>query len=194
MKRLFFVFILFSILVSCNMKAPRVLIFIKDGSSQLEYMLTHEVGTMSKILKESGFDVTIATISGAVLKTDSITLTPDLKLGEVNIDDYAGFILPCMIIDSVTPEALNFIKRAADKDKPIAAQLGSVLILAKAGLLNGKKFAFADAKDMNISLYPDFKSGIYSGTGVIKDGNIMTSGICPWMAKMTGYKDGTVEL
>ena len=39
-----------------------------------------------------------------------------------------------------------------------------------------------------------FKCGIYSGRGVVQDGNIMTSGTCPMMAKMTGYKDGTAEL
>jgi Putative intracellular protease/amidase len=194
MKRLFLLFLLFGILVSCNKVPPKVLLFIKDGSSQLEYMLTHEVGAMSKILKESGFEVAIATISGAVLKTDSITLNPDLKLGEVNIDNYAGFIFPCMIVDSVTPEAASFVRMVVEKGKPIAAQLGSVLILAKTGALKGKKFAFPDEKDMNAGMYPDLNSGIYSGTGVVKDGNILTSGICPWMAKMTGQKDGTAEL
>jgi putative intracellular protease/amidase len=194
MKRLFLLFFLFSILVSCNKVAPKVLLFIKDGSSQLEYMLIHEVGTMSKILKESGYEVKIATLSGTVLRTDSITLTPDLKLAEVNIDDYAGFILPCMVVDSVNPEVASLVKKVVDKGKPLAAQLASVVILAKAGVLNGKKFAFSDAKDINTSMYPGFSEGIYSGKGVIKDGNIVTSGICPWMAKMTGDKDGTAEL
>jgi putative intracellular protease/amidase len=194
MKRFFPLLLLISIFVSCKKEAPRVLLFIKDGSPQLEYMLTHEVGTMTKILKESGFTVTIATMSGAVIKTDSITLTPDLKLGEVNIDDYAGFVFPCMVVDSVNPEVAALVKKVADRNKPIAAQLASVVILAKAGVLSGKKFAFADVKDINPKMYPDFNSAIFSGTGVIKDGNIVTSGICPWMAKMGGYKDGTIEL
>jgi putative intracellular protease/amidase len=195
MKHLFLLTILFSILVSCNKNAPKVLLFIRDGSSQLEYMLTNEVGTMSKILKESGFEVTIASISGEVLKTDSITLTPDLKLGEVNIDDYKGFILPCMAAgDSINKEAITFVKNVINKGKPLAAQLGSVLVLAKAGVLSGKKFAFVEEKDWNAKMYPEFNDGIYSGIGVIQDGIIITSGTCPWMTKMTGKQDGTSAL
>jgi putative intracellular protease/amidase len=194
MKRVFILFLLFSILFSCKKELPKVLLFIKDGSAQLEYMLTHEVGTMSRILKKSGFEITIATISGAVLKTDSITLTPNLKLGEVNADDYASFILPCMAVDSVNPEAINFVKKVVDKGKPIAAQLGSVLILAKAGVLNGKKFAFIDEKDINANMYLEFNSGVFSGIGVVQDGIIITSGTCPWCSKIFGHKDGTAEL
>jgi putative intracellular protease/amidase len=78
--------------------------------------------------------------------------------------------------------------------KPIAAQTGGVLILGEAGVLKGKKFAFEDEKDSNPSTYPILNDGIYSGRGVIKDGNIITSGTCPWMAKMTGHQDGTAEL
>jgi hypothetical protein len=65
------------------------------------------------------------------------------------------------------------------------------LILAKAGVLTGKKFALEESiKDM----FPYFKNSFYSGFGVVQDGNIITSGSCPLMAKMTGSKDGTAEL
>jgi hypothetical protein len=39
-----------------------------------------------------------------------------------------------------------------------------------------------------------FICGINSGRGFVQDGNIMTSGTCPMMARMTGHKDGTAEL
>jgi putative intracellular protease/amidase len=172
----------------------KVLLFIKDGSPQLEYMLIYEVGTIKKMLKESGFEVTIATVSGDVLKTDSITLMPDLKLCEVSIDNYAGFIFPCMASNTIQPEAVAFVKKIANEGKPIAAQIGGVLILGEAGVLKDKKFAFKDEKDSNPSMYPMLSNGIYSGRGVIKDGNIITSGTCPLMEKVYGYKDGTSEL
>jgi hypothetical protein len=35
---------------------------------------------------------------------------------------------------------------------------------------------------------------ISSGDGVVQDGNIITSGICPHMAKMGGKQDGTSKL
>ncbi len=194
MKRLFILFVLFGILVSCAKNAPKVLLFIRNGSPHLEYMLTKEVGTMRKILEQSGFEVTIATLSGDALRTDSTSLIPHIKLGKANITDYAGFILPCMATDSIPSEAVAFVKEVVKNGKPIAAQLGSVIILARAGVLNGKKFAFAEEKDINASMYPEFNDGIFSGKGVVQDGIIITSGTCPWMAKAMNYKDGTEEL
>jgi tetratricopeptide (TPR) repeat protein len=187
MKRLFFWFILSSILISFDKSAPKVLIFVKEESPQLEYMLTNEVGKMSELLKGAGFEVKTASISGKVLQTGSVSLTPDYKFSDVKVDDYAAFIFPCMVSDFASEEVVNFAKEAVIKGKPIAAQAGGVVILAKAGVLNGKKYALnADASDS-----PDFKGGIYSGTGVVRDGIIITSGVCPWIAKETGWHDGT---
>jgi hypothetical protein len=33
-----------------------------------------------------------------------------------------------------------------------------------------------------------------SGTGVVQNGGVITSGTCPYQAKLTGRPDGTVEL
>jgi putative intracellular protease/amidase len=196
MKRFFIMLFLISILLSCKREAPKVLLFIEDNSGHLGYMLTHEVGKMSELLKQSGFEIKIATISGEILKADSITVTPNLKLSEVNVNDYAGFIMPCMATKEsiVTIEEINFVKSVVNESKPMAAQLGAVFILAKAGVLSGKKYAWADEKNQNVNMYPAFKSGIYSGNGVVQDGNIITSGTCPWMAKMMEHQDGTTEL
>ena len=186
-----------SILYSCKREAPKVLLYIRDGSGvdRLEFMLIKEVGTMREIIEQSGFKVIIATVTGEEIKTDSTTLTPDIRSSEVQVDDYEGFIFPCMASDSMpTREAIALVKKVVEKDKPIAAQLGAVLILGEAGVLNGKKYAFSQNAIDNPDMYPVLKGGIFSGIGVIQDGNIFTSGTCPMMAKMTGNKDGTAEL
>lgn len=179
-----------AIFVSFDKSSPKVLLFIKEGSPQLEFMLTNEVGKMIEIIKQSGFEVVVATISGETLTAGSTTIEPDLKLREVNIDEYTGFILPCMVVDLTSPEMITFVKTVVDKGKPIAAQVGSVFILAEAGILNGKKYAFVNDQGRN----PNFKGAIYSGYGVIQDGLIITSGTCPWMAKQTGNSDCTPML
>ena len=193
MKRLFCFLVLCSIIFSCT-RTSKVLLFIKDGSIQPVYMLTKEVGAMKQILEQAGMKVIVATVSGKVIKKDSVTVTPDIRLSEAKTEDYAGFIFPCMASDTIQPEAVTLVKKAVGEGKPIAAQLSSVLILAKAGVLNGKKFAFAEEKDINANMYPEFNGGIFSGEGVVRDGIIITSGVCPWMSKMTGHKDGTAEL
>jgi hypothetical protein len=73
--------------------------------------------------------------------------------------------------------------------KPIAAQLGSVKNLAEAGLLKGKTYASAFEFDN-----PYFEGSVRTGTGVVKDGNIITSGICPLKARRDKVEDGSEEL
>ena len=184
-----------SILVSGKKEPAKVLLYIED-SSELQYMLVHEVGRMSELLKQSGFNVKTATLTGEILKTDSLSMKPDFKLSGVKIKEYSGFIMPCMAPrdSTVTSEEIDFARNIVKEGKPVAAQLGAVLILAKAGVLNGKKYAWADEQDENVNMFPAFKGGIYSGRGVVQDGLIITSGTCPMMAKMRGYQDGTDEL
>ncbi len=175
--------------------AHKILMFIRDDPSpQLEYMLINEVAAMRTILKESGFEVTMATISGEAITADWITVTPDLKLSDVKIDDYAGFMLPCTATDTMPAQAVSFVQSIVSRRKPIAAQMGAVHVLGKAGVLDGKKFAFAEEKDDNVGMFPELKGGIYRGRGVVQDGMIITSGTCPLMAKMHGHQDRTAEL
>lgn len=193
MKRALLLLILISILSSFKIEKPKVLLFIQDNSADIGYMLTNEAAKIKDMLEQSGFEVITASLSGETLKTDQITLKPDLKLSNVNTGDYSGFIMPCMASNDtiVTPAEINFVKKIVNEGKPIAAQNGAVLILAKAGVLNGKKYALETGMS---DLFPEFKRAIYTGTGVVQDGNIITSGTCPYMARETGRKDGTTEL
>jgi hypothetical protein len=95
-------------------------------------------------------------------------------------------------INNLDPEVVSLIKKISTKDKPMAAQTLSVADFAKAGVLIDKEYAFTIDPDVNE--YPDFKGGIYGGEGVIQDGNIITSGTCPWKTREYGKPDGTQKL
>jgi len=151
-------------------------------------MLTNELGVMISMLEEAGFQVVVASASGQPFVGPTTTVETDLKLADVKVADYVGFILPCMgqaIPGPVPPEAVEIVREAVAEGKPVAAQCGSVEILQPAGVLKGKKYAY---------IYDRFSEGIYSGTGVVQDGNIITSGTCSLMAKLAGRPDGTPEL
>ena len=174
----------------------KVLLIVNEHkSADLELMLTKEAGVMRDTLSQAGFKVVSATVSGQPLVAGSITFKPDLKLSEVKGADYAGIIMPCMAAEEEDPALLSvaipIIKAAVAEGKPVAAQLGSVMILAEAGVLSGKKFAFDKDEVKNA---PALKDGIYSGDGIVQDGKIITSGICPYMGKMKGTQDGTLAL
>ena len=172
---------------------PKVLLFIRGGSIDWAFMLTQEVGVMRRVLEDNGIDVAVATVSGEPISVGSITLVPDLKLSDVNSADYAGFILPCMAASSyVATGAVEMVREAAAAEKFVAAQYGSVVTLAEAGLLAGKQYAYR--VEMDTGRYPLTEGAIYGGNGVVRDGNIITSGLCPYMSRQLGVPDRTEEL
>jgi putative intracellular protease/amidase len=179
---------------------PKVLMIIKANSSpeNAELMLTQEVGVMTDMLEQAGFEVVVATASGQTVVGGTASVESDLKLEDVNVADYSGVIIPCMAVglevDAPAPEApvaASIVKQAVADGKPVAAQVSSVLILAEAGVLSGKKYAFpSDARESP----PSLEDAVYSGNGIVQDGMIITSGVCPLAAKNRDLKDGTPDL
>lgn len=193
MRKIALILMLITILSSFQKSKPKVLMYIQDNSMDLNFMLTNEAVKIKQILEQTGFDVDIASISGETLKSESMSIKPDIMLSKVNIRKYSGFIVPCMAPKDtvVTLQEKNFIKAVVQEGKPLAAQTSAVYLLAESGVLHGKKFAM---EENLINMSPEFKNSVYSGIGVVQDGNIITSGTCPMMMKMTGLKDGTAEL
>jgi putative intracellular protease/amidase len=189
--------VLSTCLFSYAQNTPKVLLFMRnaDKVGDLEYMLKKEVGVMKDTLEKSGYKVVVATLSGASFSAGSTTVKADIKLADAKIADYAGFILPCLSVPSypappeVSPEAIALVKNAVSAGKPVAAQTGSLWTLAEAGVLKGKKYAYAMEEKS-----PYFEGAIFAGTGVVRDGFILTSGYCPFMALKMKVKDGTEQL
>lgn len=196
MKRLLILLLLTVVFASCVERTPKVLLYVRgDGlnTPDLDYMLSREASVMKNTLKQSGFDVVVATVSGEQISSDSTTMIPDLKLSEAIITDYAGFIIPCMADSGeVAPESITVAREFAEAGKPVAAQFGGVFVLAKAGVLEGKKYA--NYREPDLSEFPELENAVYSGQGIIQDGNIITSGICPFMARAEKLEDGTPKL
>jgi Putative intracellular protease/amidase len=182
----------------------KVLMIPREGYSvDLDLMLKMEVGAMTMLLKRAGFQVDVATDSGQAILGQTEKIEKVMRLSEINLDDYVGVIMPCMAVGSfpgppVSSETVAIVKKALNDGKPVAAGGNSSIILAEAGLLKGKRYAyFRDPlktdKDWKRT-DPRFKGGIYSGDGVVQDGNIITSGVCPTLQRFVGKQDGTVPL
>ncbi|MDJ0917766.1 MAG: DJ-1/PfpI family protein [Woeseiaceae bacterium] len=172
-----------------------VFMFVRDGSRDLELMLSREVGVMRQMLEDAGYTVDIATASGEPMVAESVTLTPTVRLEDVEIAAYAGVVLPCMAPAPGMPvpaDVDRIMVEAVTTGLPIAASRGSVATLAKAGGVADRQYAYASPVD--VAKRPDFAGGDFQGTGVIRDGNISTAGICPLAARELGEPDGTVEL
>ena len=171
-------------------RKPKVLL-IPRGRSSSDFMITEELGVMRTMLEDAGIKVHVATDNGEPYEGDEITIKVDTTLSEADINDYVGLIMPCMALGlpgPVYPEAIQLVKEAVAKGIPVAAQYGSVVTLSEADVLEGIQFA---GPDMVSRWVGDEK---YMGYGVVQDGNIITSGTCPHMAKESGRPDGTPEL
>jgi len=165
-----------------------VLLIAREGSSHdLELMLTKEVGVMMSMLEEAGFEVVVASGSAQPLVAQTTTLQPDLKLADVDVSDYVGVIVPCLALGySGSPATtVEMVRQAVSEGTPVAAQRSAVLTFARAGVLAGRQYA---------SWEDHSPEGDFVGLGVVQDGIIITSGVCPYAARAYGGRDGTPEL
>ena len=176
-------------------EAPKVLMIVRDGSRDLELMLTEEVGVMKERLEAAGYDVVVATESGEGMRAGSASMDSDLAIRDAEDTAFVGLALPCMAPARdmpVSAEVQELVKRFVDAGKPILAARGSVGLVAEAGGLDGKRYAYAS--EVDLSERPEFAGGEFEGTGVVRDGNVSTSGVCPLAAKGGAGPDGTEEV
>jgi putative intracellular protease/amidase len=184
--------------------SSKVLMVPREGYSiDLDLSIKMEVGVMTTLIKNAGFGVDIATTSGQAILGSTQKIEKVSRLSEINLDNYVGVIMPCMAVGMfpgppVSPEAVAVVKKALSDGKPVAAAAGSSIILAEAGLLKGKKYAYiADplkTTQTRTITDPRFADAIYSGPGVVQDGKIITSGVCPNLERTYTMQNGTVEL
>ncbi|MCG8416241.1 MAG: DJ-1/PfpI family protein [Pseudomonadales bacterium] len=195
MKKLFTkILLLISLAVSVQVFADEntVLMFIREGSRNLEVMLEEEVQLMKDMLEAEGYRVEIATIDGEDLQAGSVSIAVNHKIADVDMDDFGAIALPCMAPPPGSPyevEVVQLVQLAAASDKPIAASRGAVGYLAEAGVLQGKRYAYASP--VNVEERPSFRGGTFTGTGTETDGLVTTNGICPLASRSTGLPDGT---
>jgi putative intracellular protease/amidase len=201
----FFIGGVLSIASQAYAQAPKkVLMIPREGySADLDLMLKMEVGVMNILLKRAGFQVDIATDSGAAILGQAEKIEKVMRLSDIKPDDYVGIIMPCMAVGwypgpPVSSQAAEIVKKALADGKPVAASANGSILLAQAGLLKGKKYAYAfdPMKPHPILKRTDlrYEGGIYSGAGVVQDGKIVTSGICPVLEKGLAMQNGVVPL
>jgi putative intracellular protease/amidase len=185
----------------------KALMILREGfSSDLDLAIKMEVGVMNLLLKKAGYEVDIASTSGQPVLGPTQKIDKVSRLSDVKVNDYAGVILPCMGVGAfpgppISPEAVAAVKKALEDGKPVAASSNASAVLAYAGLLKGKKYAYATdplnpGSDWPIPRRTDqrYEGALYSGPGVVQDGKIITSGVCPILERALGLPNGTVEL
>ena len=184
----------------------KVLMIPREGYSvDPDLMIKMEIGVMRILLKNAGLGVDIATTTGIPIVGPTEKVTDIKWLRNIKVDDYAGVIIPCMAVGGgtmpypgVSSDVIAIVKKALSSGKPVAANGMAPATLAEAGVLKGKKYSFfRDPLKPTATVpfpFPAFEGAIYSGSGLVQDGLIITSGICPTLEKSFGMENGTVKL
>jgi len=146
----------------------KVLVPLADGCEELEAV------TIIDLLRRAGIEVVTAGLKpGIVLASRGVRLVPDLTLDEALQDDYDMVVLPGGMpgASHLKEDAriIELLKKMAAAQKFTAAICAAPMVLAEAGILDGKQ----------ATCYPgslDARPGVtLSSEAVVQDGKVLTS-------------------
>lgn len=138
-----------------------------------------EYGTPKQILESSGIVVkTISNTMGTALATDGSKTDVDFTIDQINdITNYAGLFIiggGGALENLDNPQVYKLVQKFAHASKPFGAICISPRILAKAGVLTGKKATGWD-EDHELDMIFAQHDVNYVHKPVVTDGNIVTA-------------------
>ncbi len=146
----------------------KVLVPLADGCEELEAV------TIVDLLRRAGVEVVTAGLKPGVVKASrGVQLVPDVALDAVLQDDFDMVVLPGGMPGAAhlkdDARIVELLKRMAAAGKYTAAICAAPMVLAEAGVLNGRQ----------ATSYPGFLDGLpgvtISGAAVVQDGKVLTS-------------------
>lgn len=147
---------------------PKVLVPLAAGCEELEAV------TIIDLLRRAGIDVVVAGLQPGIVKSSRGTLlVPDCTLDVVLHENFDMVVLPGGMpgASHLKDDAriIELLKKMAAAGKYTAAICAAPMVLAEAGVLNGKR----------ATSYPGFLDGLsgvtVSAAAVVLDGKVLTS-------------------
>jgi 4-methyl-5(b-hydroxyethyl)-thiazole monophosphate biosynthesis len=147
---------------------PKVLVPLADGCEELEAV------TIVDLLRRGGIDVVTAGLRPGIVKASrGVQLVPDATLDAALQDSYDMVVLPGGMPGAThlkdDARILDLLQKMAAAGKYTAAICAAPMVLAEAGLLNGKL----------ATSYPGFLDALpgvtVSAEAVVRDGQVLTS-------------------
>ena len=141
----------------------------------------------AQVLHGENLTIDVATPEGADYDGPSgIALRATHSYADVHPDEYRVVIVPGGNTKAVlgNETLMRILKMANDAGATFGAICAGPLLLARAGLLKGRRFTHGYGPD---SLLPDWQGGTFEDLPVVVDGNIVT-------AKPQAYIDFAIEV
>lgn len=146
----------------------KVLVPLADGCEELEAV------TIIDLLRRAGIEVVSAGLKpGIVRASRGVQLVPDLTLDVALQDEYDMVVLPGGMPGAThlkdDARIIDLLKKMAAADRYTAAICAAPMVLAEAGVLDGRK---ATSYPGFLDAVPDVK---LSSSAVVQDGKVLTS-------------------
>jgi protease I len=138
-----------------------------------------EFSEPKKVFENNGLNVSVAS-KGTAHATGIFgsKVEVDIDIEDVNVNEYDAVVFVGGGGSSIYYDnqlALNIAKESYEKGKIVAAICIAPGILAKAGILNGKKATIWDSGDGEFSKMLENGGASYTGANVEQDGKIITA-------------------
>lgn len=147
----------------------RVLVPLAPGCEELEAV------TLIDLLRRAGVEVTVAGLqSGPVLAARGTKLLPDVTLDEALRNHYDMIALPGGVGANHLQKDLrvvDLVRKMAEQGKFVAAICAAPKVLAKAGILEGRRATWFP----NSLSQAETRGVTHSKDPVVQDGNVITS-------------------
>jgi 4-methyl-5(b-hydroxyethyl)-thiazole monophosphate biosynthesis len=147
---------------------PRVAVILADGFEEVEAM------SIIDVLRRAEIETVIAGLhDGHITSTRKVKVIPDTVIDTVKADDFDMIVLPGGQPGSDNMDAdarvKGLIKSFSQKGKLIGAICAAPIVLANAGVLQGK----------HVTSFPAYQDrlggGVYEEKAVVEDGDVLTS-------------------
>ncbi|MGI6537570.1 MAG: DJ-1 family glyoxalase III [Caldicoprobacterales bacterium] len=148
----------------------KVIVFLADGFEEVEALTV--VDYLRRM--EVEVDTVSITLEKEVRGSHNIRVLADKTIDELkDIESYQGVVIPGGLPGAANlrddSRVIETVKKMNDAKKLTAAICAGPIVLAKAGIIEGKK----------VTSYPGFEDklakAVYQEQGVVRDGNIITA-------------------
>lgn len=155
----------------------RILALLATGFEDLEAL-----GTIALLRRANiTVDICAADNNSSIIGNYHIKVEADLKLSDVNIDDYDGLLLPGGQVENLAKEknVLEIVKTIVSNNKLLACICAAPSIPGELGLLENKKFTCFPGYELLC------KNGIHEDKAVVVDENLITAKACGCVYEFT---------
>jgi 4-methyl-5(b-hydroxyethyl)-thiazole monophosphate biosynthesis len=146
----------------------KVVVPLAEGFEEIEF------STIVDILRRAGIDVAVTGLKEGIIDgAHDIGLAPDTLIDKVSADNFDVIVLvggnPGFVNLGKSEKVLKLVKEMFDRDKYVTAICGAPSVLAKAGVIQGKK----------ATVFPGMEGTLtgaqYRDERVVVDGKVITS-------------------